>query len=115
MKTTIQDMMVGFAQTQLDSVNKKKDINRYQIRIDEISIKIKGEVASERDGLGKPLFSNETMREGESQKRLDANNEYKRLVVEKQALEMELEIMTARIKIYYFNLDCYKILANLEV
>lgn len=73
-------------------------LHRVLDRVKEIEVRVGGEVASVKNGDGKPLFANEAARNAEAARRLASDRAYQEARAEADRLRRELAELDARIE-----------------
>ncbi|MEQ9617734.1 MAG: hypothetical protein RIG61_00990 [Deltaproteobacteria bacterium] len=99
LKNELKELIASFQRKKLDFVTLFDEKHSLTEQMKEFETAVAYEVATESDDNGKKMFSNDTLRNAEIQKRLKNNSEYETLKMQYDHLEKQERFMKAEVEI----------------
>src|SRR3990167_2845676 len=98
LKTELNELIDSFQRKKMEFVVLFEEKLSLTEKMKEIEIDVAYDVSTESDGNGKKMYSNETLRNAELQKRLKSNSEYETLKIQYDHLEKQERFMKTEVE-----------------
>ena len=98
LKTELNELIESFQRKKMDFVVLFDEKLSLTEKMKEIETDVAYDVSTESDGNGKKMYSNETLRNAELQKRLKSNSEYETLKIQYDHLEKQERFMKTEVE-----------------
>lgn len=111
-KTTVKATLETYKVAMKNRIGQQKLLNQHKFDMEAIEKRTAHEVRQEKTAEGKPVFTNEILRDGETFKRLQSNDHYIRLTDMYECLKDQLVEEDAVIQIARMTMKAYDIITR---